>query len=99
MPHDLILLIRAFRILSAPYQVAGIAGIDECVQTNSIWHYYSTSADQRLEKFAEISGGRTYFIDDTKAALDLDQAFQGCLTYQPDITVETEKDIVVRTTD
>ncbi|XP_043233012.1 calcium-activated chloride channel regulator 1-like [Amphibalanus amphitrite] len=56
---------------------------------------FGTSADTRLEKFAEISGGRTYFIDDTKAALDLDQAFQGCLTYQPDITVETEKDIVL----
>ena len=56
---------------------------------------FSTDADENLEKFAEISDGLTYFIDDTKASLDLDQAFQGCLTYQPDITVETEKDIVV----
>ena len=57
--------------------------------------FHRTSADENLEKFAEISDGRTYFIDDATAALDLDQAFQGCLTYQPDITVETEKDIVV----
>ena len=57
--------------------------------------FHRTSADENLEKFAEISDGRTYFIDDTTAALGLDQAFQGCLTYQPDITVETEKDIVV----
>ncbi|XP_043213965.1 calcium-activated chloride channel regulator 1-like [Amphibalanus amphitrite] len=56
---------------------------------------FGTRADENLEKFAEISDGLTYFIDDTKAALDLDQAFQGCLTYQPDITVETEKDIVL----
>jgi len=56
---------------------------------------FGTSADARLEKFASISGGSTYFIDDKKAMLDLDQAFQGCLTYQPDITVVTEKDILL----
>ncbi|XP_037082248.1 calcium-activated chloride channel regulator 1-like [Pollicipes pollicipes] len=56
---------------------------------------FGTSADSRLEKFADISGGRTYFISETKASLQLDQAFQGCLTYQPDITVETEKNIVL----
>lgn len=48
-------------------------------------YYFSKEADEDIEKLAELTDGKSYYINDEATSAAVHDAFLGALTYQPNI--------------